>query len=129
MIDRLLAFGRSAENAYLVAFNLTGGLNFLYLIAAGLMLGADSYGLFIALFGVVYLVSALANTIQLATARQIAAHGGNASDVLKPAIAATAGVTVLLLAATPALTEWFNASTADIVWTALAAGLTIATWL
>ena len=126
MIDRLLAYGRSAENTYLAAFNLTGGLNFLYLIAVGLVLGADSYGLFIALFGVVYLVSALANTIQLATAKQIAAHGGDLSNVLKPAVVATASVTVLLLAATPALTGWFNASTSDIVWTALAAGLTIA---
>ena len=126
MIDRLLAQARSAENTYLLAFNVTGGLNFLYLIVAGLVLGTDSYGLFIALFGVVYLVSALANTIQLATAKQIAAHGGDLSSVIKPAAIATAGVTAFLLAATPALTAWFNASTADIVWTAAAAGLTIA---
>ena len=43
------------------------------------MVSTESYGLFGALFGLIYLVSALGNTVQLATARDVAhlqARGG-----------------------------------------------------
>jgi len=43
------------EAAYFLSFNAANVLNYAYLVLMGFLLGEDSYGLFGALFGVVYL--------------------------------------------------------------------------
>lgn len=125
---------RGGEAAYFIAFNATNALNYAYLVSMGLLLGTESYGLFGALFGVVYLASALGNTVQVAVARQIAFFEGNPGRALTQgvlvwalapagALAAVVGLTALLLS--PALAQAFNSPLTPLGWTSLAVALSI----
>ena len=130
---RLLRALGSSEAAYFVSFNLTNALNYLYLAAMGLVLTTQEYGLFVALFGVVYLVSALGNTIQVSTATHVArvlAVRGNIGvrDYLVsggPALAVAVLMIAALLAATPILSAWFESPSGPVLWASLAAALSV----
>ncbi|MFQ5879749.1 MAG: hypothetical protein ACE5IZ_06225, partial [Dehalococcoidia bacterium] len=139
MLERLagLIRGRTrwgGEAAYFVAFNATNALNYVYLVSMGLLLGTESYGLFGALFGLVYLASALGNTVQVAVARHIAslqtAQGGALSrqmiaGAFAPAgvLAAVVGLVFLILS--PVLAETFHSSVEPLLWTGLAIALSV----
>ena len=54
---------------YFLAFNLANAFNYLFLIAMAKSLSPEAYGLFGALFGIVYLTSAFGNSVQLTLAK------------------------------------------------------------
>ena len=118
---------------YLVAFNATNALNYAYLVAMGLLLGTESYGLFGALFGLVYLASALGNTVQVAVAKQIAhlhsVQGGlSRRDILAsflPAGLVAVLVALAFLVASPLISRSLDASAALVLWAGVAAGLSV----
>jgi O-antigen/teichoic acid export membrane protein len=131
---RLLSSSGRSEAAYFVIFNLTNVLNYAYLVFVGFFLGADSYGLFGALFGVVYLASALGNMVKMAVARHVAtvrARNGGAvtgrivTSGLVWAALFSALVGLLLVPAVPLLAHTFDSPTAPVIWAALAIVLSI----
>lgn len=132
-VTALMRTLKSPEGAYFASFNLTNALNYAYLAGMGLFLTSGEYGLFVALFGVIYLLSALGNTVQVATATHIArlhaARGGvsvrDLAIVGAPALAVTAGLVSVLLGATPFLSRWFDTTTAPLLWAYAAAALSV----
>ena len=122
------------EAAYFVAFNASSALNYIYLVAMGLLLGTESYGLFGALFGLVYLFSALGNTVQIAVARHVAsiraAHGGPLGrrvlvGAFTPALALAAVSGFAMLVLSPVLADTFHSSTGPVLWAGLAIALSV----
>jgi O-antigen/teichoic acid export membrane protein len=122
------------EAAYFLSFNAANALNYAYLVLMGFLLAGDSYGLFGALFGVVYLTSALANTVQVSTAK-VVAEARAATDQGLPAslvtallvrVAGTALIAGLVaLAASPFLARIFDASLWPLAWASLAIALSV----
>lgn len=134
MISRLLPSGWRNEAVYFAIFNLTNVLNYVYLVLVGFFVGADSYGLFGALFGIVYLASAVGNTVKMAVARHVAAArartGGEVArrdvvGLLAWSAAFAALVALALVAATPAIANAFDSPTEPVLWAGLAIALSI----
>jgi O-antigen/teichoic acid export membrane protein len=130
----LLSSGWRGEAVYFVAFNFTNVLNYVYLVFVGFYLGSDSYGLFGALFGIVYLASALGNTVKMAVARHVAtvqARNGGAVNrqVVTAGLIWSAGlaivVALVLVPTVPLIAEAFDSPTTPVVWTCLAIALSI----
>jgi len=132
---RLLINGKTRggeEVAYFLAFNVANVLNYAYLVSMGLLLGTESYGLFGALFGLVYLVSALGNTVQIAVARHVAvaqAAGALSRQVIFVALVLAAVLAALVglvfLALSPTLAQAFHSPSEPLLWTSLAIVLSI----
>lgn len=125
---------RAGEAAYFVAFNATNAINYAYLVGMGLLLSTESYGLLGALFGLVYLVSALGNTVKVAVAKHIACsqtvQGGAVSRQVVMGAFAPAGVLAVVvglafLALSPALARAFHSSPGPLLWTSLAVALSV----
>ncbi|MEX0682327.1 MAG: oligosaccharide flippase family protein [Dehalococcoidia bacterium] len=134
MKPKLLSSVWRGEAAYFVIFNLTNVLNYVYLIFVGFFLGADSYGLFGALFGIVYLASALGNMVKMAVARHVAtasAQNGGAitKQVVTAGLAWSAGfalvVGLILVPAVPLVADALDSPTAPVVWSCLAIAFSI----
>lgn len=139
MIESLtpLRSGRTrwiGEVTYFLAFNATNALNYAYLVGMGLLLGTERYGLFGALFGLVYLVSALGNTVQVAVARHIAfcqaAQGGPLArqQVVRAFLPSASLATVVglaFLALSPVLAQAFHSTLEPLLWTSLAIALSV----
>lgn len=134
MLERLAGQRRrGGEATYFIAFNATNALNYAYLVSMGLLLGTESYGLFGALFGLVYLVSALGNTVQVAVARHIAHSQGQGGALSQGvlvwafaragALATVVGLTFLALS--PALARAFDSPLTPLLWTSLAVALSV----
>lgn len=138
MLARLIGLIRRrgrwrGEATYFLAFNVTNALNYAYLVGMGLLLGTESYGLFGALFGLIYLVSALGNTVQVATARHVACLQTTGGALLREAVAgvllwagglATA-VGLAFLALSPVLGQAFHSPPEPLLWTGLAIALSV----
>lgn len=134
MISRLLPSSWRSEAVYFVIFNATNVLNYVYLVLVGFFLGADSYGLFGALFGIVYLAGAIGNTVKMAVARHVATiQACNDGDVARHLVtrvlawpaAFAALVGLALLTATPAIANAFDSPTEPVLWGCLAIALSI----
>jgi hypothetical protein len=122
------------EAVYFVIFNLTNVLNYVYLIFVGFLLGADSYGLFGALFGIVYLASSLGNMVKMAVARHVATvQAQNGGVVTRQVVlgglvwsGAFAGVVgLVLLLAVPLIANALDSAMAPVAWSCLAIMLSI----
>jgi len=122
------------EAAYFLAFNAANALNYAYLVLMGFLLGGDSYGLFGALFGVVYLNGALANTVQVTTAKVVVEATATTGRVLPASlvvsILARAGAVAALaglgtLAASPLLANLFHTSAGPLIWVSLGIALAV----
>lgn len=121
------------EAAYFLAFNVANVLNYAYLVLMGVLLGTESYGLFGALFGLVYLVSALGNTVQMAIARHVAYWQPPRGEVtwrsvvamswLPGLVAITLGL--LFVAVSPVLAGALHSPTQPLLWTGLAIALSV----
>ncbi len=115
------------EALYFLSFNAANVLNYAYLVLMGFLLGEGSYGLFGALFGVVYLTGALANTVQVTVAKVVAearaATGGRLPTSLMGALLARVTAVAMVaglgaLAVSPFLAHAFRTSLEPLVWVA-----------
>lgn len=121
------------EASYFLAFNATNVLNYVYLVLVGLLLGTESYGLFGALFGLVYLASALGNTVQVAVARHVASRWPARGEVTWRSVAAMSrlpglvalSLGLLFLSLSPLLARALHSPTQPLVWTGLAIALSV----
>lgn len=134
MSSKLLSSGWRGEAVYFVIFNVTNVLNYVYLVFVGFFLGGNSYGLFGALFGMVYLASALGNMVKMAVARHIAtAQAQNGGTMIRQVVtaglawsAALAAVVGLILVPTvPLIAEAFDSPTTPVIWSCLAIAFSI----
>jgi O-antigen/teichoic acid export membrane protein len=131
---RLSSANGRGEAAYFVIFNVTNVLNYAYLVFVGFLLGAESYGLFGALFGVVYLASSLGNMLRMAVARHVATvrarnAGAVTSEVVTAGVVRAAALSALvgiaLVPAMPFLARAFDSATAPAALACLAVVLSI----
>lgn len=134
MSAKRLSSGWRGEAVYFVIFNLANVLNYAYLIFVGFFLGANSYGLFGALFGIVYLASALGNTVKMAVARHVATvRAQNGGAVTRQVVAAglawsagfAAAVGLVLIPAVPLIAGALDSPTTPVVWSCAAIALSI----
>ena len=138
MVARLRTWARSRltsneELFYLLAFNSTNAVNYGYLIVMGLMLSTEGYGLFGALFGLIYLTSSIGNTVQVAVASQVAELRSRMGAVsrrhllgafLPALLLATVTLLAFLLVSAP-LGDSFGTSRSPILWAGFGAALSI----
>ncbi len=124
------------EAIYFAIFNVTNVLNYVYLVFVGFFLGADSYGLFGALFGIVYLASSLGNMVKMAVARHVATVQAQNGGVITRQVVmgglawsgAFAGVVgLVLMLAVPLIANAFDSPTAPVAWSCLA--ITLSIWV
>jgi O-antigen/teichoic acid export membrane protein len=134
MIARFLTGDRRSEAIYFVVFNVTNVFNYAYLVLVGFLVGTDSYGLFGALFGVVYLAGAVGNMVKMAVARHVATiqaqndgtiarHIVWSSIVWPAAVAAVVGLA--LVAASAEIANAFDSPRGPVLWTSAAIALSI----
>lgn len=97
-----------------------GGLNYLYHIALGRLLGPEVYGAFGALLGIFYLLWIFSQSVQLRLARAAALTPQFPKRALWAIIRVGAGIALLLSAFSPWLAGWLRLdSPLWIVWIAL----------
>lgn len=134
MSSNLLSSGWRGEAVYFVIFNVTNVLNYVYLVFVGFFLGSDSYGLFGALFGTVYLVSALGNMVKMAVARHIAtAQAQNGGVIIRKVVTAglawsaalAAVVGFILVPTVPLIANALDSPTTPVIWSCLAIAFSI----
>ena len=91
LAGRAMTYARRGPSMFVIAHNLTNVVNYAFLLAMARALRPDEFGLFAALFGAIYLASALANSTQITMAALVAGADANQSAAL-----AGAGVRRLL---------------------------------
>ena len=99
----LLRSGELGAPFYFLAFNLANVFNYLFLIAMAKGLSAEAYGLFGALFGIVYLTSALGNSVQVTLAKFTAELSSLGEKSRLGALLSTATARILVLSLVVAL--------------------------
>ncbi|HKZ50682.1 MAG TPA: hypothetical protein VJ256_02825 [Dehalococcoidia bacterium] len=126
--------GGRGQAAYFAAFNMANALNYGHLVLTGFLLRGHSYGLFGALFGIVYLSGALGNAVKVMVAKVVAEANATAGDRISSsllmAVVVKAGGAALVaalgaLAAMPLLARAFDASAGPLLWVALSIGLSV----
>jgi O-antigen/teichoic acid export membrane protein len=96
-----------------------GGMNYLYHIALGRLLGPEVYGVFGALLGIFYLLWIFSQSVQLRLARAAALTPGFPKRALWATLRMGAGIAVILSALSPWLAGWLRLdSPLWIVWVA-----------
>jgi O-antigen/teichoic acid export membrane protein len=88
---------------YFLAFNLANVFNYLFLIAMAKGLSAEAYGLFGALFGIVYLTSAFGNSVQVTLAKFTAELSSLGEKSRLGALLSTATARIIVLSLLVAL--------------------------
>jgi len=120
------------EAAYFVAISPTSVLNLAFMLAMWPLLGADEFGLFAALFGLVAFATAIGDCLRIVVARRIAelqqyddrdASTRELLSACRPALFATISVVGVGLTATPVLKSALGAPAGPILWTVAACGL------
>lgn len=115
----LLRPGELGAPFYFLAFNLANVFNYLFLIVMAKSLSAEAYGLFGALFGIVYLTSAFGNSVQVTLAKftaelsslgEKARLGGLLSTVSVRIVALSLVVAFAFLAGAPLLAAFLHSS-------------------
>ena len=81
-IRRAASGAATRRGLFVVAFNAANVLNYAFLLAMSRALPSDEFALFASLFGAVYLASALANTVMIATAAAVALNAESAPAIV-----------------------------------------------